>query len=66
MDMKKMDMKMAPPTNAPVIPAVAGYSEGAEIMFLHTEASDQKIAQLLTDMMGSPVVHVPSLSLTPS
>ena len=50
---------------APSIPPVAGFSEGAEIVFLHTEASDRGIAELLTDMMGSPVLFVPALALVP-
>ncbi len=50
---------------APVVPPVAGYSEGQEITFLHTEASDRKIAKILTDMMGSPVLVVPALARTP-
>ena len=51
--------------DAPVIPPVAGYSEGQEILFLHTEASDSEIAKLLTDMMGSPVLVVPALANVP-
>lgn len=50
---------------APVIPPVVGYSEGQEILFLHTEASDSEIAKLLTDMMGSPVLVVPALAKVP-
>ncbi len=50
---------------APVIPPVAGYSEGQEILFLHTEASDPDIAKLLTEMMGSPVLVVPALANVP-
>ena len=50
---------------APVIPAVTGYSEGQEILFLHTEASDPDIAKLLSDMMGSLVLVVPSLANIP-
>jgi len=50
---------------APVIPPVAGFSEGQEILFLHTEASDPEIAKLLTDMMGSPVLVVPALANVP-
>ena len=68
-DMKmpsKMPMKMMAPTDAPTVPPVADYSEGERKLFLHTEASDPKIAQLLTDMMGSPVVFVPSLSRAPA
>ena len=55
----------AAPAGAPAIPPVTGYSEGREILFLHTETSDPKIAKLLTDMMGSPVLHVPSLAQVP-
>jgi len=48
------------------IPPVKGYMEGKEIRFIHTEASDTKVAGLLTDMMGSPVLVVPSLAQAPS
>lgn len=44
------------------VPPVKGYLEGQEIYFIHTEASDAKVATLLTDMMGSPVLVVPSLA----
>ena len=54
-------MKM--PANAPTVPPVTGYSEGQEILFIHTETSDPKIAKILTDMMGgSPVLVVPALA----
>ena len=50
----------------PVIPPVRGYSEGHEILFIHTETSDPEIAKILTDMMGgSPVLVVPALANTP-
>ncbi len=52
--------------DAPRIPPVNGFSEGADILFLHTEASDAKIAQLLSDMMGSPVLVVPTLADAPA
>jgi len=55
----KMGMMSA---DAPSIPAVSGYSEGQMILFLHTETSDPAIAKILTDMMGSPVLVVPSLA----
>lgn len=51
---------------APAVPPVTGYSEGWKILFLHTEASDTKIAQILTEMMGSPVLVVPSLAKAPA
>ena len=47
------------------VPPVKGYMEGKEIYFIHTEASDKKVAELLTDMMGSPVLVVPSLAQAP-
>jgi hypothetical protein len=47
------------------IPPVKGYIEGKEIRFIHTEASDPKVAGLLTEMMGSPVLVVPSLAQAP-
>ncbi len=48
------------------VPPVKGYMEGKEIYFIHTEASDAKVAELLTNMMGSPVLVVPSLAQAPS
>ena len=68
--MNKPNMKMGgmggmAPVDAPVIPAVAEYAEGKRIAFLHTETSDTKMAKILTDMMGSPVLVVPALAKTP-
>jgi len=47
------------------IPPVKAYTEGTEIKFIHTEASDPKVAELLTEMMRSPVLVVPSLAQAP-
>ncbi len=47
------------------MPAGGAYAEGREIYFMHTEASDADVAQLLTEMMDSPVLHVPSLAEVP-
>lgn len=47
------------------VPPVKGYVEGKEIRFIHTEVSDPKVAELLTRMMGSPVLVVPSLVKAP-
>ncbi len=52
-------------TTGPTVPPVKGYTEGQEIRFIHTETSDPKIAQILTDMMGSPVLVVPALAQAP-
>ncbi len=46
----------------PAVPNVKGYLDGQEILFQHTEVSDPKVAQLLTEMMKSPVLVVPSLA----
>ncbi len=49
----------------PAEPSVAGYLDGQEIKFFHTEVSDPKIAKILTDMISSPVFTVPSLARAP-
>lgn len=51
--------------DATVIPAGMAYVDGQEIRFIHTEVSDPDIAQLLTDMMASPVLVVPALAEVP-
>lgn len=61
--MAAMDMDTM--ADAPAIPAGLAYAEGQEIRFVHTEVSDAEIAKLLTDMMGSPVLVVPSLADVP-
>jgi hypothetical protein len=55
----------APVPVGSAVPAVKGYTDGQEIRFIHTEASDPQVAQMLTNMMGSPVLVVPSLAQTP-
>ena len=49
----------------PVVPSILGYSEGREILFMHTEASDSAVADTLTKMMKSPVLVVPALAQAP-
>jgi len=53
------------PSGSPAVPAVKGYYKGQEIWFIHTEASDPKVADLLTRMMRSPVIVVPDLAAVP-
>lgn len=48
-----------------ILPAGKAYAEGKVIYFSHTEASDPEIAEMLTDMMDSPVLLVPSLAQVP-
>lgn len=47
------------------LPAGKAYAEGKEIYFVHTEASDPGVSETLTNMMKSPVMHVPSLASVP-
>lgn len=49
-----------------LLPAGKAWAEGKEIYFVHTEASDPDVARLLTDMMSSPVIAVPSLARVPA
>ncbi|MBI2368636.1 MAG: hypothetical protein HYV08_00010 [Deltaproteobacteria bacterium] len=51
--------------NPAAIPPVKAYTEGKVIRFAHTEASDPQVAALLTEMMKSPVLVVPSLAQAP-
>lgn len=46
-------------------PLVQGIYEREAVLFIHTEASDPDVANLLTDMMGPQVVTVPSLAEIP-
>jgi hypothetical protein len=49
-------------SQVPRVPPVAGYAEGVQIFFIHTEVSDPEIGRIMTGMMGSPVPVVPSLA----
>jgi hypothetical protein len=46
-------------------PLVRGIYEGEDVFFIHTEASDPDVANLLTDMMGPQVIAVPNLAEIP-
>ena len=46
-------------------PLVRGIFEGEDVLFIHTEASDLQVAQMLTNMMAAEVVVVPNLSDIP-
>lgn len=50
----------------PRVPPVFGYAAGEDIHFIHPEVSDPEIADVLTEMMGSPVPVVPSLAEIPA
>lgn len=46
-------------------PLVRGLYDGEEVLFLHTETSDERVANLLTEMMGPEVIVVSSLAQIP-
>jgi hypothetical protein len=48
-----------------MVPPVKGYYAGEEILFIHTEASDPQVADMLTMMMGPQVVLMPRLAEAP-
>lgn len=57
--------KAAEISSAEFVPAVKAYYEGDKLYFIHTEASDQKVADMLTKMMGPQVVVMPALAELP-
>ena len=48
-----------------LVPPVRGLYKGGELFFIHTEASDPEVANLLTMMMGPEVLLLPSLTQVP-
>jgi hypothetical protein len=56
---------MATDEDAPRFPPVTAYYVGEEVLFAHTETSDPEVAEMLVDMMGSPVPVVPALAQVP-
>lgn len=60
-----MHVPQMPSQTSPTIPPVKGLYSGQEILFIHTEASDQQVASMLTKMMESPVILVPALKQIP-
>jgi hypothetical protein len=62
MEMMSRMKEMA--ASVPRFPPVRGFVEGGVVFFIHSEASDPGIAQVLSLMMGSPVITVPELART--
>lgn len=63
-DMGGMEMEGEVSTGE-LAPLVGGLYEGSELSFIHTEASDEQVAEMLTEMMGPQVVLVPELAEAP-
>ena len=53
-------------SSAGLAPLVKGFYRGREVQFIHTEASDPQVAEMLTRMMGPKVVLVPNLAQAPT
>ncbi len=64
-DMAAMSNMVTDVSTHEFAPLVQGIYNGEEVLFIHTEASDPDVANLLTDMMGPQVVTVPSLAEVP-
>lgn len=53
------------PSGQNLTPPVKGLYKGRDVLFIHTEASDRQVAEMLTMMMGPKVLLVPSLMELP-
>lgn len=53
------------PAAQDLAPLVKGLYKGKEVLFIHTEASDRQVAEMLTMMMGPKVLLVPTLAKIP-
>ena len=50
-------------TNAPItMPMIDGYYNGEKMFFIHTEVSDNNMAQMMSTMINFPTLHVPDLT----
>ncbi|MBI2853094.1 MAG: hypothetical protein HYX84_08395 [Chloroflexi bacterium] len=58
-------MQPAPVRSDDLVPPVMGFYKGEAIYFIHTEASDAQVADMLTTMMGPKVLLVPALAQVP-
>lgn len=62
----EMDMQGMENEAGKYAPLVTGFYNGGELQFIHTEASDPDVANMLTEMMGGPqVILVPALAGAP-
>ncbi len=62
---KMMTMMKEMAARVPRFPPVRGLGDGGVVFFIHTETSDPKISEVMTLMMGSPVITVPELAQAP-
>ena len=44
------------------IPVINGYYEGDEVWFIHTDTSEEMMAEMMTEMINYPTYHTPQLA----
>jgi len=66
MDGMMVNSAMAFNPDVPItIPMIDGYYNGEKVFFIHTELSDEKMANMMTSMVNFPTLHVPDLENIP-
>jgi hypothetical protein len=66
MSQGKMKQNMPFNVDVPVImPMIDGYYKGNKVYFVHTEVSDSKMAEMMSQMINFPTLHVPELKNIP-
>ena len=64
--MEMMKQNMSFNVDVPVImPMIDGYYSGNKVYFLHTEVSDSAMADMMSEMINFPTLHVPELKNIP-
>ena len=64
--MEMMEQNMSFNVDVPVImPMIDGYYSGNKVYFLHTEVSDSAMADMMSEMINFPTLHVPELKNIP-
>ena len=66
MQQQMMNQIMQFSTNAPMtMPMIDGYYNGEKVFFVHTEVSDNNMAQMMSTMINFPTLHVSDLKNIP-
>jgi len=66
MQQQMMNQIMKFSTNAPMtMPMIDGYYNGEKVFFVHTEVSDNDMAQMMSTMINFPTLHVSDLKNMP-
>jgi len=66
MQQQMMNQTIQFSTNAPMtMPMIDGYHNGEKLFFVHTEVSDNDMAQMMSTMINFPTLHVSDLKNIP-